>query len=322
MGIKYTDFAIRGIDVSTYNGVIDWTDMPAHFASIRVGYGRTLDNKFNVNWAQCKINKFGYWYMDYYNNHISTHPANGMSNEEWGTEQAENCYKFMGGKDIVFLDIESTNGSYAPKIQEVRERVLEIAKAFLIRYDQLNGKTNGIYCSLGLLNWFDNWFKDRPLWVAWYPFREYNTSPVAIVQMVIDKGWYTKPIIWQYASDGDIDDNGVKVGKTYFKTQMAEMDLNGFVGTNEQYEQMFSATVETPDDETGNPIPVELVTTMSVKRLVSLRNAPIVDISTFITLLPVGKQIECIDKKVEGNNIWRKVSFWVAENYNGIQYLK
>jgi len=85
---------------------------------------------------------------------------------------------------------------------------------------------------------------------------------------------------------------------------------------------MFSATVETPDDETGNPIPVELVTTMSVKRLVSLRNAPIVDISTFITLLPVGKQIECIDKKVEGNNIWRKVSFWVAENYNGIQYLK
>jgi GH25 family lysozyme M1 (1,4-beta-N-acetylmuramidase) len=40
MGIKYSSFQIRGIDVSTFNGVIDWTDMPARFAGIRVGYGQ------------------------------------------------------------------------------------------------------------------------------------------------------------------------------------------------------------------------------------------------------------------------------------------
>jgi hypothetical protein len=228
--------------------------MPAHFAAHRVGYGRTLDNKFNINWANCKINKFGYWYMDYYNNHISTHPANGMSDAAWGKEQAENCYKFMGCNSIVFLDIESTIGNYAPKIESVRTRVLAIAKAFLIRIDQLNGKKNGIYCSLGLLDWFDDWFKDRPLWVAWYPYRQYNTSTSAIVQMVIDKGWKVKPLIWQYASDGIVNDDGIKAGITYFKTQMAEMDLNGWVGTQAQYESMFSTNVitdpiETPDDE-------------------------------------------------------------------------
>jgi len=31
---------------------------------------------------------------------------------------------------------------------------------------------------------------------------------MAIVQMVIDKGWNVKPIIWQYASDGDVDHLG------------------------------------------------------------------------------------------------------------------
>jgi len=254
MGINFSSFSIRGIDTSTYNGVIDWSNMPAHFAAHRVGYGRTLDNKFNINWANCKINKFGYWYMDYYNNHISTHPVNGMSDAAWGKEQAENCYKFMGCNDVVFLDIESTNGSYAPKIETVRTRVLAIAKAFLIRIDQLNGKKNGIYCSLGLLDWFDDWFKDRPLWVAWYPYRQYNTSTSAIVQMVIDKGWKVKPLIWQYASDGIVNDDGIKAGITYFKTQMDEMDLNGWVGTQAQYESMFSTNVitdpiETPDDE-------------------------------------------------------------------------
>lgn len=338
MGIKFSSFLIRGIDVSIFNGVIDWQDMPAHFASIRVGYGRTLDARFNYNWANCKINKFGYWYMDYYNNHISTHPAYKMSNEAWGREQAENCYKFMGGKENLFLDIESTTGGYAPKIHEVRSRVLEIAKAFLIRYDQLNGRKNGIYCSLGLLDWFDNWFKDRPLWVAWYPFRQYNTSTVAIVQMVIDKGWKVKPIIWQYASDGIVNDDGIKMGKTYFKTGLAEMDLNGWVGTNAQYEYMFDTTVtpplpedpiEIPDDEVivtppANTRVIEVKTVIG-QYGVTLRKKPEVNILTKIKLLPKGTKIDCLEKVTDSKgNIWQRVGIdqFVADFYDGIQYLK
>jgi len=332
MGLKYSQFAIRGIDVSTFNGTIDWTDMPANFAGIRVGYGRTLDNKFNINWANCKVNKFGYWYMDYYNNHISTHPAYKMTNEAWGREQAENCYKFMGEKEIVFLDIESTTGGYAPKITEVRGRVLEIARAFLTCYDQLNGKKNGIYCSVGLLNWFDNWFKDRPLWVAWYPFRQYNTSTTAIIPMVVDAGWRVKPIIWQYASDGMVNDDGVKMGITYFKTQLKEMDLNGWVGTVAQYEQMFSTSVEIPDpietpDDEAEVIPVANTRVIEVKtatRTLTLRKKPQVSWLTQIRTYPAGTKFDCLEKVTVDGNTWQRVGIdqYVADNYDGIQYLK
>lgn len=234
--MEYNDFEIKGIDVSVFNGVIDWTKVIGDFASIRVGYGRTLDSRFNINYANCKLDRFGYWYLDYYNNHISTHPAYKMSNDDWGTEQAENCYKFMGNKDYVYLDIESTNGSYAPKITEVRTRVLEIAKAFLIRYDQLNGKTNGIYCSLGLLDWFDDWFKTRPLWVAWY---NENQTKESVLSACENAGW-NNCLIWQWSSEKIIPGIG-------------QCDTNGWIGTNAQYQSMFGTII--PDDE-AEVIPV------------------------------------------------------------------
>jgi GH25 family lysozyme M1 (1,4-beta-N-acetylmuramidase) len=327
MGINFTSFSIRGIDTSTYNGVIDWSNMPAHFAAHRVGYGRTLDNKFNINWANCKIKKFAYWYMDYYNNHIATHPVNGMSDEAWGKEQAENCHKFMGCNDIVFLDIESTIGSYAPQIQKVPDRVHAIAKAFLIRIDQLNGKKNGMYLPVGWLDWYPEWFKDRPLWVAWYPYRKYNTSTYAIVQMVIDKGWNVKPLIWQYASDGIVNDDGIKAGITYFKTQMLEMDLNGWVGTQAEYESMFSTSVviPTPDDETVTQ-PVENTRVVKIKYTQSklnMRSSPKIGWNVIKTL-PVGFKVDCLETIVDGNNIWQRVGIdqYVAEINNGTQYLK
>ena len=250
MGIKFDSFPINGIDVSEYNGVIDWTDMPANFAGIRVGYGRSLDTRFNYNWQNCKINKFGYWYLDYYSNWYNTQsPAYGLSDTAWGKEQAENCYKFMGGNEYVFLDIESGHPSYSPSITS-NSRAKTMARAFLERMDQLNGKRNGIYCSVGLLSWFDTWFRDRPLWVAWYPYRSVQGLDASdIIYMVEKQGWKVKPIIWQYASDGIVNDDGIKAGKTYFKTGLAEMDLNGWVGTNAQYESMFSTTIDTPDDE-------------------------------------------------------------------------
>ncbi len=68
MGIKYNSFAIRGIDVSVYNGVIDWSKVNANFAIIRVGYGNSIDTKFveNINLAQKQDIGIGYyWYMDY-----------------------------------------------------------------------------------------------------------------------------------------------------------------------------------------------------------------------------------------------------------------
>ena len=50
MGLKYSSFAIKGIDVSQFNGTVDWDKIVADFSGIRVGYGHTIDTKFKENW--------------------------------------------------------------------------------------------------------------------------------------------------------------------------------------------------------------------------------------------------------------------------------
>jgi len=261
MGIKYSSYAIKGIDCSDNNGVIDWSKVDADFAITRVGYGRTIDKKFYSNWmgSKGKCKRSAYFYMDYYSNwyinptgFISS--ARGLSDEQWGREQAENCWNELrtDPEGIIWLDIENGGASYSPPLtnSDAKVHALNIAKAFLLRIDELNHKTNGIYTSLGWIEWFSEWFKDRPLWVAWYPFRTYTPTAADIIAMVKNNGWLVKPIIWQYASDGDVDDNGSGDGKTYFNTQMVEMDLNGWVGTQAQYNSMFGTTIDIPDDET------------------------------------------------------------------------
>ena len=86
MGLKYSSFAIRGIDVSSHNGTIDWDKASCNFAGIRVGYGKTIDTKFAVNWANAKgkVKRMPYWYLDYYSNHNSSSSVNGTSDSQWG----------------------------------------------------------------------------------------------------------------------------------------------------------------------------------------------------------------------------------------------
>ncbi len=238
MGIKYSSFAIRGIDVSAYNGNIDWSKVSANFAAIRVGYGRSVDNKFVSNWqnAKSRVRRIPYWYMDYYSNHNAGSAVNGLSDEEWGRTQAQNCWALLKDdpEGAVFLDIESGSSSYSPPIATVASRAQSIAKAFLQEMDVLNARTNGIYCSLGMLTWFSSWFKDRPLWVAWY--NEAQTP--ATVLAAVKKNWLGKCLIWQYASDGDIDDNGSADGVS-MGMQYSFLDLNAWLGTSEEYNSFF-----------------------------------------------------------------------------------
>lgn len=250
MGIKFSSFLIRGVDVSHYNGDINWTLCKCHFAGIRVGYGQTIDSKFLVNWqnAKGKVQRFPYWYMDYYSNHISGSPVNGVLDIDWGRAQADNCWAKLKAdpEAIVFLDIESGNSSYVPPIATVAARAQAIAKAFLERMDSLNGKINGIYSSLGLLNWFGTWFKDRPLWVAWYNEPQTTTT---VLNAVSKTGWTGKSLIWQYTSDGDINDDGVADGIT-MGMQSKFLDLNGWLRTAAEYNAFFSNAAE--------PVEVEL----------------------------------------------------------------
>jgi hypothetical protein len=147
---------------------------------------------------------------------------------------------------------------------------MAINKAFLERMNELGVKV-GTYASLGWLSWFDNWFRSFPLWVAWYPFRTASVNKDDVIYMCRKNGWEVDPIIWQYASDGDQDDDGDSDGKTYFKTELKEMDLNGWVGTVSQYEQIFSTSVEIPDPiETPDDEVIVTPPTAYTKKLVNV----------------------------------------------------
>ena len=167
MGIKFADFPIRGVDVSQFNGKINWTLVNTDFAAIRVGHGRTIDTKFLTNWqlAKGRVFRIAYWYMDYYSNHNAGSSAYGVADAEWGKIQADNCWNHIQNdrENYVFLDIENGSSSYSPAITTVTARAQTIAKAFLERMDSLNKKINGIYCSLGLLTWFGHMVPQPPV---------------------------------------------------------------------------------------------------------------------------------------------------------------
>jgi len=336
MGIKFSSFSIRGIDVSEYNGNVDWSTVGnvSRFGVIRVGFGNNIDPFFviNIEAAQkTKLNLMVYWYSDYYSNwYNKLHSAYGLTDERWGRVQADNCYQAIKiyGVKMVWLDIENITHKGYPLLTEAKAKshAMAINKAFLERMDELGVKC-GIYASLGWLSWFDNWFRDRMLWVAWYPFRTASVDKDDVIYMCRKNGWEVDPIIWQYASDGDQDDNGTSDGKTYFKTELKECDLNGWVGTVDQYSALFGQpVVVTPDDETV--IQPEITRVIPVKtstRIFTLRKSPKIENSTFIKLLPPGKKLDCLERYTDSKgNTWQRVGLdqWVAEVNNRITYLK
>jgi GH25 family lysozyme M1 (1,4-beta-N-acetylmuramidase) len=308
VGIKFNDFAIRGIDVSGFNDVFDWNEAQennVNFSGIRVGYGRTTDIQFKKNWvnAKGKVLRMPYWYMDYYSNYNPNSPVYNMSDEDWGTEQANNCWGLIKNDpdcSIVWLDIESGAPSYSPTITTVPTRVYAIAKAFLQRMDVLNGKFNGIYCSLGLLSWFSSWFRNRPLWVAWYNESQTISS---VIRNVSATGWTGKCLIWQYASDGDSTDDGIGDGQT-LGNPYRWLDLNGWAATADEYKIFSNNQVVVPPIPDPDPLPNTPL--YSVKVFVgglNVRSSP--EIKTGNILRTIGYvQMKIYEEK----NGWGKIS--------------
>lgn len=242
MGLRYEDFKIRGFDVSEFNGTIDWLKVRGNFAAIRVGHGRVEDKRFKVNWSGAKgrVNRLSYWYMDYYSHTDPTSTAYGISDIDWGKVQAEKCWSLLKAdpEGILFLDIEKS--SYGPDLSTVQPRVLTIAQSFFDNYDKLSGKYNGIYCSLSMCSYFNDVLRKRPLWVAWYNEAQSRES---VRQAVAARGWLGKSLIWQYASDGDVNDDGKPDGIS-LGMQYSFLDLNAWLGTADEYLQVWGKRVE------------------------------------------------------------------------------
>lgn len=217
------------------------------WAAIRVGLGRVLDKMFLVLWEIFRalgIRIFPYWYLDYYS-HVND--KLGYSNEEWGRIQAEKAWRTLNKWMMGRLALDMEESSYGWRVNSLlqKKRYQEIAKGFLVRWKELSGQEAIIYCSMGWLDKLSDWFKDFDLWIAWY---SQEVRLEGILYELELKKWRGKLLIWQYASNGDVNGDGIGRGREFgIDTRM--IDLNDGVGLDESFWGGQTVIVVTPEDE-------------------------------------------------------------------------
>ena len=178
-------FQIQGIDVSVYQGNIDWVkakNAGVKFAIIRAGYGREISQKdtfFDTNYANAKAAGMpigAYWYAY----------ATTTSGAE---AEANTCMSILSGHQFewpIYYDIEEQS-----IFETGKATVSAIAKTFCSALEKKKYFC-GIYSSANPLNnLFDEEVKTRfAIWVAHYD---------------VDKPGYTGDWgIWQYSSKGSV----------------------------------------------------------------------------------------------------------------------
>ena len=175
----------RGIDVSNFQGTIDWNQVKAagiEFAILKVGpvYGKP-DSTFERNATECE--RLGIPYGVYYYSYArSVADAN---------KEADRTLAWLGGHHPslpVYYDLEDNYILQDPNFS--KDKLAQIAQTFCNRMEAVGFKS-GIYANL---NWFNNYLNSQSLsgydhWVAQYNWRcDYAGS-------------YS---FWQYSSSGNV----------------------------------------------------------------------------------------------------------------------
>ena len=177
---------IQGIDVSHWQGLIDWTKVDRDFAYIKATESTNYkDDKFALNWQGArdngiKVGAYHFW-------RFATDPV----------KQAEYFFDYVTqhgypGDLPPALDLEDT---YAPKSNATPAA---FSKA-LVRIEELFGRKPIIYTAQW---WWNPWtlsnknFSNYDLWVAFYGYKIF-------LPRYIPAGW-TKQAIWQKSAKGSV----------------------------------------------------------------------------------------------------------------------
>lgn len=181
---------LRGIDVSVYQGNIDWDKVKPRidFAILRCGLGDDIrsqdDVQFERNYAECT--RLGIPFAVYFFSYAV--------NKAKVSKEIAHIKRLLNGKKItapVYIDVENTNGLDWRKISNTT--MLEIMKEFSAQLNALGYKM-GIYSSRSAFwneKMTDKWYDGVSKWVAEYgdKVNDFNRT-------------YD---IWQYSSKGRID---------------------------------------------------------------------------------------------------------------------
>ena len=235
--------AIKGIDVSEFQGNIDWNKVKKDgikFAILRVGFGMDItsqDDKYiERNIAECE--RLGIPYGVYLFSYANT--------VDKAKSEAEHTLRIIKGHKLalgVWYDIEDnkTSGSVG------KEALTNIINTYCNTIKNA-GYDVGIYASL---NWLNNKIESSvqdkwPVWVAQY-YKECQ---------------YKKDYkIWQYASDGKVDGISGRCDMNYYYGELEEsnpaekpskeeskhiIDVDGKWGTDttKKAQEVFGTTVD------------------------------------------------------------------------------
>lgn len=212
---------LKGIDVSHYQGEINWEKVKPHidFAILRCGLGDDIksqdDKYFERNYAECT--RLGIPFAAYFFSYAV--------NKAKVTTEIAHIKRLLGGKKItapVYIDVENTNGLNWRSVSN--SELLEIMKEFKAQLAALGYKM-GIYSSRSAFwneKMTDPWYDNISKWVA-----EYGDKV---------NGFNRHYDIWQYTSKGCV--NGI----------------NGNVDMNISYNSIFKKPTPAPAATQPKPI--------------------------------------------------------------------
>lgn len=215
-GVAETEGTTMGIDVSRYQGVIDWEQVAGtgiDFVMVRVGY-RTMktgeivedDNAaYNLQEATANGLKVGAYFF-----------STAVTKEE-AIEEAKWTKDFISKYRITYpvaFNCEGYNNAENRQYALTKEERTELAKAFLYEIYE-GGYTPMFYASKGEMEGDSQWIiseieKQYKVWVSWYPGKPYPETPEA--------DYSGTHAMWQYTNNGTVAgiDYPVDVNVAYF----------------------------------------------------------------------------------------------------------
>ncbi|WP_028591111.1 glycoside hydrolase family 25 protein [Paenibacillus massiliensis] len=214
--------AAEGIDVSRYQGTVDWRKVRAagkSFAFIKATQGSTYrDPNYTTNVKGARaagVLDGAYHFVD------------ATSTEE-AVRQAQNFAKALqdegGASSFAFppvMDYENNPANLS------KPQINAIAKSFLNELERLTGRKPMIYTGNSFANQFDASLGSYTLWIA-----RYSTTRVPA-----DTPAWKQWDFWQYSDSGRV--NGIQ----------GAVDLNVYRGTEQELRQAYGQKEETPMTE-------------------------------------------------------------------------
>lgn len=279
-----------GVDVSTYQGTLDWNTAAAfdvEFAFIKATEGVSItDSQFSANWENAA--KAGVLRSAY---HYYTHDVDPVA-------QADHFLDVVGtGFDLpLALDLEEGKGVPPPN------QLAANVKAFLDRVEEKSGRRPIIYTMASF--WMTympavSWATDYDLWVA-----NWNVSTP-----LLPPPWTTWKF-WQFKANEPVP------GKT------KRVDLNWFAGSSADL-RAYAGGSTAPPAQAPAPPPAEVPSTIQVTASsLNVRLGPTTSAEK-IGEAPEGSVLSVIDRATDGaGNQWYGVELWVAGTYAGSTYVK